>query len=122
MRSAQAQHRGRRRLVLEQNYKAQGGTEKEVDFGLAEARPRRIWREATERGGDAAGRRFRTIIFVYLLLRKIIYLRSPSRSSARARPVGGALRRAPVLRRRPPRARTPRCAVRASGSPVSTPH
>ena len=44
----------------------------------------RIWREATERGGGAAGRRFsRTII--YLLLRKLFTFARPRASGPRAR-------------------------------------
>ena len=46
----------------------------------------RIWREATERGGGAAGRRFsRIIIFVYLLLRKLFTFARPRASGPRAR-------------------------------------
>jgi len=70
----------------------------------------RIWREATERGGGAAGRRFsRIIIFVYLLLRKLF---TPSLALAprpRARSRGGAGAAARDTR------------VRVWPSPVSTP-
>ena len=46
----------------------------------------RIWREATERGGGAAGRRFsRIIIFVYLPLRKLFTFARPRASGPRAR-------------------------------------
>ena len=70
----------------------------------------RIWREATERGGGAAGRRFsRTIIFVYLLLRKnyLPSLALAPRGLARARGLA-----APGTRR---------ARVSVWPSPVSTP-
>ena len=72
----------------------------------------RIWREATERGGGAAGRRFsRTIIFVYLLLRKLF---TPLSARPRASASRAVSRAVPV----PPRADT---RVRVWPSPVSTP-
>ena len=56
----------------------------------------RIWREATERGGGAAGRRFsRIIIFVYLLLRKLFTFARPRASGPRATRARGVSRHAP---------------------------